>query len=136
MAEEWDAALLIDEADVYVSERSPYYGRSSESNTIVAVFLRAIEYYRGLLFLTTNVVRRLDHALLSRNTIVLRFNAFNRNDRRKLVNQTMNKLSEEMDYDFMPAALDTIEQKIINHESDIWNGREIINSGGCSGREC
>lgn len=32
-----------------------------------------------------------------------------------------------MDYDFMPAALDTIEQKIINHESDIWNGREIIN---------
>jgi hypothetical protein len=50
-AERWGAILLIDEADVYVRSR----GNDIEQNAIVGVFLRVLEYYRGVLFMTTNM---------------------------------------------------------------------------------
>ena len=49
-ASRWKAILLIDEADVYVHER----GQDIQQNAIVGVFLRVLEYYRGVLFLTSN----------------------------------------------------------------------------------
>ncbi|KAF9030366.1 hypothetical protein BDZ89DRAFT_1132477 [Hymenopellis radicata] len=50
----WKAIVLIDEADV-------------------AVFLRHVEYYRGILFLTTNRVKVFDQAFLSRIRVALHF---------------------------------------------------------------
>jgi len=49
-ATRWGAILLIDEADVYIYERGTDIGQ----NAIVGVFLRLLEYYGGILFLTTN----------------------------------------------------------------------------------
>src|SRR6185295_19284784 len=43
-AQRWGAILLIDEADVYVRER----GDDIQQNAIVGVFLRVLEYYRGI----------------------------------------------------------------------------------------
>ena len=60
----WGAILLIDEADVYVRER----GIDIEQNAIVGVFLRVLEYYRGILFLTSNRATSIDDAVLSRAT--------------------------------------------------------------------
>jgi len=61
-AERWHAILLLDEADVYVSER----GSNLQQNAIVGVFLRLLEYYRGVLFLTTNRDDLIDDAIASR----------------------------------------------------------------------
>jgi len=58
----WGAILLLDEADVYVSER----GRDLKQNAIVGVFLRTLEYYKGVLFLTTNRSDLVDDAIASR----------------------------------------------------------------------
>jgi len=63
-AERWGAILLIDEADVYVRNR----GSEIEQNAIVGVFLRLLEYYRGVLFLTTNMETSIDDAIVSRVT--------------------------------------------------------------------
>lgn len=41
---------------------------------MVAVFLRHIEYYRGILFLTTNRITTFDEAFLSRIHVALHFN--------------------------------------------------------------
>ena len=51
-AQRWSAVMLIDEADVYIRRR----GNEIDHNAVVASFLRTLEYFHGLLFLTTNRV--------------------------------------------------------------------------------
>ena len=63
-AEKWGAILLIDEADVYIRER----GDDIVQNAIVGVFLRVLEYYRGILFMTSNRGDIIDDAIMSRAT--------------------------------------------------------------------
>ena len=45
----WNAVLLIDEADIFREKRTP---RDIERNALVAIFLRRLEYYQGVLFLS------------------------------------------------------------------------------------
>lgn len=68
-ATRWGAILLIDEADVYIHER----GDSIRQNAIVGVFLRLLEYYAGILFMTTNRDTIIDDAILSRVTAHVRY---------------------------------------------------------------
>ena len=70
VATAWKAIVLIDEADVFLEQRSLH---DLERNAMVAVFLRHVEYYRGILFLTTNRVRAFDDAFLSRIHVALHF---------------------------------------------------------------
>ncbi|KAJ7121717.1 P-loop containing nucleoside triphosphate hydrolase protein [Mycena epipterygia] len=66
----WKAIVLIDEADVFLERRSLH---DLERNAMVAIFLRHVEYYRGILFLTTNRVQAFDEAFLSRIHVALHF---------------------------------------------------------------
>lgn len=66
----WNAVLLIDEADVFLEKRSLH---DLERNAVVAVFLRHIEYYRGIMFLTTNRVKTFDEAFLSRIHVAMHY---------------------------------------------------------------
>lgn len=61
-AQRWSAIMLLDEADVYVHSR----GDDLEQNAIVGVFLRVLEYYKGVLFMTTNRSDLVDDAIASR----------------------------------------------------------------------
>lgn len=61
-SERWNAILLLDEADVYIRER----GNDLQQNAIVGVFLRVLEYYRGVMFMTTNREKDIDDAIASR----------------------------------------------------------------------
>ncbi|KAJ6587644.1 P-loop containing nucleoside triphosphate hydrolase protein [Mycena vulgaris] len=70
IATAWKAVVLIDEADVFLERRSLH---DLERNAMVAVFLRHVEYYRGILFLTTNRVQAFDEAFLSRIHVALHF---------------------------------------------------------------
>lgn len=45
----WRALVLLDEADVFVQERS----LNHNVNGLVSVFLRRLEYFQGVMFLTT-----------------------------------------------------------------------------------
>ncbi len=68
-ASRWGAILLVDEADVYVRAR----GDDIQQNAIVGVFLRLLEYYRGVLFLTSNRDTMIDDAIMSRCLAHLRY---------------------------------------------------------------
>ncbi len=68
-AARWDAILLMDEADVYIRRRD----NDLEHNAIVAEFLRTLEYFDGLLFMTTNRVDDVDEAILSRCIAEIRY---------------------------------------------------------------
>lgn len=76
----WRAVLLIDEADVFISAR----GNDLEKNAVIGVFLRVLEYYNGLLFLTTNRVDIIDEAILSRTIAVIKFEVPQIAEREKL----------------------------------------------------
>ncbi|THU97682.1 P-loop containing nucleoside triphosphate hydrolase protein [Dendrothele bispora CBS 962.96] len=70
LASAWDAVLLIDEADVFLEQRSLHeIGR----NALVSVALRVLEYHRGVLFLTTNRIKTFDEAFLSRFSIAISY---------------------------------------------------------------
>ncbi len=68
-AQRWGAILLIDEADVYIRKR----GNDIDHNAVVASFLRTLEYFHGLLFLTTNRVDDVDDAIVSRCIATIRY---------------------------------------------------------------
>jgi hypothetical protein len=60
---QWGCVLLIDEADVFLQERD---GLDLERNAMVSVFLRRLEYFQGVLIMTTNRKRTIDPAFDSR----------------------------------------------------------------------
>ena len=68
-AARWGAILLLDEADVYIRQRD----NDLQHNAIVAEFLRTLEYFDGLLFMTTNRTDDVDDAILSRCIAVIRY---------------------------------------------------------------
>ncbi|KAI0442660.1 P-loop containing nucleoside triphosphate hydrolase protein [Xylaria telfairii] len=63
MVAKWNAVLLLDECDVFLEARSK---DNLDRNRIVSIFLRTLEYYQGLLFLTTNRINNMDQAFNSR----------------------------------------------------------------------
>jgi SpoVK/Ycf46/Vps4 family AAA+-type ATPase len=63
------AALLFDEAEIFLAER----GNDLERSAIVGVFLRPLDTYPGILFLTTNRGQVLDHAVRGRVMLTLEY---------------------------------------------------------------
>lgn len=70
IAHTWRAVLLIDEADVFLEQRELH---DVNRNALVSIFLRMLEYFQGILFLTTNGVQTFDEAFQSRIHIGLRY---------------------------------------------------------------
>jgi SpoVK/Ycf46/Vps4 family AAA+-type ATPase len=68
-AQRWGAVMLIDEADVYIKRRD----NDMAANAVVGVFLRVLEYFNGLLFLTTNRIDDIDEAIVSRCIVMIKF---------------------------------------------------------------
>ena len=77
----WGALVLIDEADMLLEAR---LGSDIVRNAMVCVMLRLLEYYHGVLFLTTNRVNALDPAFQSRVQCALRYDALDRDSRTKI----------------------------------------------------
>ena len=70
IAHSWGAVLLLDEADVFLEKREVH---DIHRNALVSIFLRLLEYFQGILFLTTNRVDTFDEAFQSRIHLPLRY---------------------------------------------------------------
>lgn len=77
-ARDWSAVLLIDEADIFLEKRDT---SDVFRNAMVSTFLRLLEYYSGVLFLTTNRVSQMDPALFSRISLTLSYKEHQEADR-------------------------------------------------------
>ena len=91
-AARWDCVLLLDEADVYIRRRD----NDLQHNAIVAEFLRTLEYFNGLLFMTTNRVDDIDDAILSRCIAVIDYQAPGPEDARRLWGALAGQLGVEL----------------------------------------
>ncbi len=79
-AQRWGAVRLIDEADVYIKRRDD----NIAANAVVGVFLRVLEYFNGLLFLTTNRVGDIDEAIVSRCIALIKYQPPELEDRKRI----------------------------------------------------
>ena len=70
IAHTWRAILLIDEADIFLEQRELH---DINRNALVSIFLRKLEYFQGIVFLTTNRVETFDEAFQSRIHFGLRY---------------------------------------------------------------
>ncbi len=65
----WNAVLQFDECEIFLAQR----GEDLQRSAIVGIFLRLLDYYEGILFLTTNRPEVLDHAVRSRVMLKLEY---------------------------------------------------------------
>lgn len=85
------------------------------------VFLRQLEYFQGIVFLTFNRVSGFDRAIKSRIHLLLGFNTPDIDGRRSLWKQMLGKIPpEEIEFD--------IEEALAMVEGYPVNGREISNT--------
>ncbi|KAJ3361894.1 hypothetical protein GGF31_002007, partial [Allomyces arbusculus] len=89
LAEAWNAILLLDEADVFLEQRSNH---EMHRNACVAIFLRTLEFYSGILFLTTNRVASFDAAFHSRISLALRYPDLNETSRHAIWTQVLDRI--------------------------------------------
>ncbi|OYY73419.1 MAG: AAA family ATPase [Gammaproteobacteria bacterium 28-57-27] len=99
-AQRWGAVMLIDEADVYIKRRED----DLTMNAVVGVFLRVLEYFNGLLFLTTNRVDDIDEAIISRCIAMIRFHPPGREDRKRI----WMVMSEQFGLTLAPELMDAL----------------------------
>ncbi|KAI1119342.1 P-loop containing nucleoside triphosphate hydrolase protein [Nemania sp. NC0429] len=92
LAEAWNAVLLVDEADIFLERRQH---RDLSRNGLVSAFLRRMEYFKGLLFLTTNRVGQIDDAFISRIHVAIEYKAFSPKDRVKIWQGFFRKLAQD-----------------------------------------
>ncbi|KAL1595457.1 hypothetical protein SLS59_008390 [Nothophoma quercina] len=74
----WDAILLLDECDIFLERRST---KEIKRNRLVAIFLRQLEYFKGVMFLTTNRASTLDAAFESRIHLTIDYPALDEKSR-------------------------------------------------------
>ncbi|KAK7994126.1 Mss4-like protein [Apiospora arundinis] len=128
----WGCILLLDEADVFLSARER---KDFKRNGLVAVFLRVLEYYTGILFLTTNRIGDFDEAFASRIHMSLYYPELDEMKTKKVFKLNMDLIQERFErqgrrvsYD-MSSMLNFAEQHYREHQLyNRWNGRQIRNA--------
>ncbi|KAL9000466.1 MAG: hypothetical protein Q9169_000983 [Polycauliona sp. 2 TL-2023] len=121
IAHSWGAVLLLDEADVFLEKRTI---QDIHRNALVSIFLRLLEYFQGILFLTTNRVETFDDAFQSRIHVALRYGELTTKAKRSVWKMFLNKVAEK---DGVKTALfkETDYDKLARHNL---NGRQIKNA--------
>ncbi|KAI0392839.1 P-loop containing nucleoside triphosphate hydrolase protein [Xylariaceae sp. FL0594] len=133
LAHRWGCVLLLEEADIFLSRRD---GRDNTRNAIVSVFLRTLEYYSGILFLTTSRVGLVDRAFKSRIHSIY-YAQLNKETSRKIWEINLENLKTDIKNKTM--AFDLQESEIMKFARSQyrdtvkkglrpWDGRQIRNA--------
>ncbi|KAK7999089.1 hypothetical protein PG991_014764 [Apiospora marii] len=135
MAHKWGCVLLLDEADVFLAKRTR---ADLRRNAVTSVFLRSLEYYAGILFLTTNRVGNIDPAFKSRIHLSLLYQPFDRAATRRLYEIFLDRTRAEQRRRG-PAHFEIKRKDILAFAKEnfremkreglgAWNGRQIRNT--------
>ena len=147
-AHRWRAVLLLDEADIFLQERDlgdlrrnsivsgtlhvPSNNKNTSSLIGLTVFLRVLEYYPGILFLTTNRVGIFDEAFKSRIHLPLYFG-------RLTLKSTLDIWQVNLDRVTKRNKIDVDQKQVLKFAKrhfkrlekegqQTWNGRQIRNA--------
>jgi hypothetical protein len=121
IAHAWGAVLLLDEADVFLEKRTI---QDIHRNALVSIFLRLLEYFQGILFLTTNRVETFDDAFQSRIHIALRYGELDIKAKRAVFKMFIERVRVQEGVATMPFR----EEDYTNLAKHNLNGRQIKNT--------
>ena len=113
--------VLLDEVDVFLEGRSL---SQLDRNALVSVFLRVLEYYEGILILTSNRVGTFDEAYKSRIQLALHYPNLEMLQRRRIWGNFLDRLKE---MDQKALKYDSPYDHIDNLAAHGMNGRQIRN---------
>jgi SpoVK/Ycf46/Vps4 family AAA+-type ATPase len=117
----WHCVVVLDEADIFLEERTKM---DMQRNALVSVFLRVLEYYDGILILTTNRIGTFDEAFKSRIQLALHFPPLAEAGRREIWHSFMGSLKARgVDADF-----EEIDKRLHLLAKYTLNGRQIRNT--------
>ncbi|KAI1131336.1 AAA family ATPase [Nemania abortiva] len=117
----WKAVVLLDESDVFLEERTQ---ADLQRNALVSVFLRAIEYYDGILILTSNRVGSFDEAFKSRVQLAMHYPPLTNDSRLEIWMNFFNMLQESG----RNANIRELKNKVDVLARQQLNGRQIRNA--------
>lgn len=117
----WKSVVLLNEADVFLEQRRDDSASSSDRNALVAIFLHHLEYFSGIVFLTTNRIDVFDEAMKSRIHLALGYNPPELEMRRTLWTKFLNAATGD---ELGPEVHEAIDVFIRTN----LNGREIANT--------
>ena len=127
-AQQWNCVILLDEADVFLAKRETR-DNDAKRNSLVSVFLRTLEYYSGILILTTNRVGAFDEAVISRIQLFLYYPPLDKEKTLKVWRVHINRVRASglinIDYEDEATIMDFAEGEY--EEGRRWNGRQIRN---------
>ncbi|KAK1545978.1 hypothetical protein CPAR01_03480 [Colletotrichum paranaense] len=118
----WDCVLLLDEADVFLEERTM---ADLQRNSLVSVFLRILEYYEGILILTSNRVGSFDEAFKSRIQVAIHYDNLTKMSRKAIWQNFFDMIEESAEED---ANMPELERRLDQLASEEMNGRQIRNA--------
>ena len=125
LARKWDCVLLLDEADVFLAKRER---GDIKRNALVSVFLRVLEYYSGILFLTTNRVGEFDEAFKSRIHVSLYYPNLDQETTRKVWEMNLARIPRyKPNMGFSKARIMEFADEYWE-QNGRWNGRQIRNA--------
>lgn len=127
-AQQWNCVVLLDEADVFLAKRETR-DNDAKRNALVSVFLRCLEYYSGILILTTNRVGSFDEAVVSRIQLFLYYPPLDKDQTMKVWRVHINRVraSGLIDLHREDEAMIMDFAKEEYAEGRRWNGRQIRN---------
>lgn len=117
----WDCVVLLDEADVFLEAREK---ADLQRNALVSVFLRVLEYYEGILILTTNRIGQFDEAFKSRIQLALHYPKLDAKGRWAIWRNSLKSLSA-VDTNLNMEQLLERTDELATHNL---NGRQIRNT--------
>jgi hypothetical protein len=121
LGKRWNCVLLLDEADVFLEERTL---TDLQRNSLVSVFLRMLEYYEGILILTSNRVGTFDEAFRSRIHIALHYEDLKPRSRKQIWSNFLTRLQDTEEGENVEEIKDRLDE-LAKHSL---NGREIRNA--------
>ena len=119
VAELWEAVVLLDEADVFLTKRND---TDVLRNAIVSIFLRQLECYQGILLLTTNRIKSFDSAFESRIHFCLHYSDLDSTGRENVWQTFIHKAKSNF-----KVTVDMDESGIKSLAQLNLNGRQIKN---------
>lgn len=149
LAQTYDCVMLLCEADIFLAERTP---ADIQRNALVSgmwllllpmepfslmclVFLRFLESYEGVLFLTTNRTGGFDEAFKSRIHLTLYFPPLKWPQTQKIWESHIRRAAAQNDQidinvaELLRYAKDLyLRQEIVKELGSVWNGRQIRNA--------
>lgn len=122
LGKHWGCVILLDEADVFLEQRSL---GDLQRNALVSVFLRTLEYYEGILVLTSNRVGIFDEAFKSRIQLALHYPTLGSYQRLRIWENFIDRLAT-----FDDNSVDTEDLRNNLHmlKEEQMNGRQIRNT--------